>query len=219
MAVTYDRITLKWIGGTVSIEGERINITANNSSDVYEWGKVERILLTQVGDLEIISSPKYDDAEEKEKKINVTVEFGFSFSVVQTTRLFSIWNSSKESPKPMPWLHLTSFPLATSGHDILSSSGMLKGLTQYFPHCSNFSCIVSQCPPSSYLPACCNWVMGHSLLSRPGYPTEATTNYISFSRLRPCEASAPFSDSKGCGEGWVYLHRFFKEFFPLIFFF
>ena len=138
--------------------------------------------------------------------IIVNIEDRARFSLTMTRADFSLWNKTEadeaEFPE-RPWLDLMDFPLEaeSTSPDVLHSSGLLSGLAEMFPACSSLSCVVSQCPQQGERQHCCDWVLGHSLLSQPGYPQEMTSNYISFSRLSACHPAQEFSLSS-CPVGW-----------------
>ena len=71
-----------------------------------------------------------------------------------------------------------------------------------FPNCSNLGCIISQCPEGKMKENCCEWILGHGLLSGPGYFKEDTSNYVTFSRQEPCDPSEQFSQPGCPDESW-----------------
>ena len=141
--------------------------------------------------------------EEHRAAITVTVEDKLIFSLRLTREEFSLWNKTEEEGEVRPWLDLKEFPLTnSSGGDVLHSSGLLTGLSHMFPSCRSLSCVLLQCPRQAKTEHCCDWVLGRSLLSRPNYPQEITSNYISFSRLSPCHPAQDFS-LPDCPQGWT----------------
>ena len=196
-AITYNSVRLEWDTGVIDLKEDAIEVTLENTFEVYTWLELKGILLSSSKDPKIIK--KENDIFEN--KIDITVEDAFHLSVILTNETFTIWNKSESSYHTRPWLHLTSFPLFSSNTSLLSSSGLLDGLKTFFPMCSSLSCVSDQCPGTATLPACCEWILGHSLLVLPGYPREATSNYISFSRQQPCGLSSPYSVL--CGPGWT----------------
>ena len=144
--------------------------------------------------------------DELTDDIIVIVEDTVRFSLRLITDDFSPWNKTEDMEDKLaarPWLDLTDFPLESESDssDVLDSSDLLAGLAEMFPACSSLSCVVSQCPQQGERQHCCDWVLGHSLLSQPGYPQEMTSNYISFSRLSACHPAQEFSLSS-CPVGW-----------------
>ena len=208
-AVLYNLVRLQWKSGLVELSKDTIEVTVENMSQVYSWTELRSIYLNRSKDIEVV----INEVDLFENNINITVEDAFQFSVILTNETFTIWNKSESSYLTRPWLHLTSFPLISSPASLLSSSCFLGSLKTFFPGCNSLACVVEQCPDNAALPACCEWILGHSLLPLTGYPNETTSNYISFSRRKPCALSEPYSDPAGCGEGWT---RFEYQCYKLI---
>ena len=198
LAVTYQSVSLVWSGGKITWNSTTMELEENQTVVPYQVEDVDQVTIShsQV-------TVDMNSQEEHKAAITVTVEDKLIFSLRLTGEEFSLWNKTEGEGEVRPWLDLKEFPLTnSSGGDVLHSSGLLTGLSHMFPSCRSLSCVLLQCPRQAKTEHCCDWVLGRSLLSRPNYPQEITSNYISFSRLSPCHPAQDFS-LPDCPQGWT----------------
>ena len=127
------------------------------------------------------------DCESASDYMNVTLSNIAEFTLTLTRESFSIFNDEKEDVLK-PWIdfHEIMIDQVRKTHGVLNSSGLIRGGTKYgpinfdklvsgigakvgdkYPRCSNLSCVVDRCPQGKEL-NCCEWILGHGVVSLPG---------------------------------------------------